>query len=99
MSEQIVDRLIGSMNPDQLGSFARLLEPEQLALFAQLYELAEARIKEAAKKATASNDNASSAAGAPPAAAGTAPAPSPSRGRLHSVREGMNRCSCPRFPS
>lgn len=45
VGDELVDRLVQSLTPDQLGEVARLLSPEQLAIFGQLYELAEARIR------------------------------------------------------
>jgi hypothetical protein len=67
VGDELVDRLMQSLTPAQLGEVARLLTPEQLALFGELYELAEARIQ---KSRAAS----SPAQPAPPAAA-TAAAP------------------------
>ena len=43
--DELVDRLMQSLTPAQLGEVARLLTPDQLVLFGELYELAEVRIR------------------------------------------------------
>jgi hypothetical protein len=67
VGDELVDRFVQSLTPDQLGGVARLLTHEQLAIFTQLYEVTEARIRRS--ESTASNENGASASpsSAPPA--------------------------------
>jgi hypothetical protein len=73
IGDELVDRLVQSLTPDQLGEVARLLSPEQLAIFGQLYELAEARIR---RKTPGSNEGGGSAT-APAGSAAPAPESNP----------------------
>jgi hypothetical protein len=63
VGDELVDRFVQSLTPDQLGGVARLLTEEQLAIFSQLYQIAEARLQRTER--TASNENGVAAA-APP---------------------------------
>jgi hypothetical protein len=78
VGDELVDRLMQSLTPAQLGEVARLLTPEQLALFGELYELAEARIQRnraaSSPPQPATPAAASAAAPAEPAETSTPPA-------------------------
>ena len=79
VGDELVDRLVQSLTPTQLGEVARLLTPEQLAIFGQLYDLVEARIRRAAGASaptTSTTSDAAAVAGASPPSPSTTQAPS-----------------------